>query len=167
MRATFWLLLLTMHWSVLAQSNWQLVGQGQFSYLFWDVYQAQLYTADGNFTDYQQSTPVKLELTYQRSITVEDFVDATLDQWRKQHGQLSAEKQQWGGQLLTIWRDVKPTDRLACIYLPDGRTEFLLNDEPIGIIADPAFGPQFLDIWLGAKTTAPKLRAKLLRLKAG
>lgn len=156
------LLLCGLSWPVLAQTSWQLVGQGQFSYLFWDLYQAQLFSPDGRFAGYQQSKPLKLELTYQRDIAVTDFVEATLAQWEQQHGQLSAEKKRWGGQLSSIWRDVKSGDRLACVYLANGQTEFLLNDKPLGVIADPTFGPVFLDIWLGANTTAPKLRARLL-----
>lgn len=144
------------------QANWQLVGEGEFSYLFWDLYQAQLFSPDGRFVDYQQSKPLKLELTYQRDITVADFVDATLAQWEQQHGQLSADKKRWGGLLGNIWRDVKTGDRLACVYLPSGHTEFFLNDAPLGVIEDQAFGPLFLDIWLGTNTTAPKLRARLL-----
>jgi hypothetical protein len=148
-----------------AQPAWQLVGQGQFSYLFWDLYQAQLFSTDGRFDNYQQTKPLKLELTYQRDIAVTDFVDATLDQWEQQHGKLSADKKRWGGLLSDIWRDVKTGDRLACVYLPNGHTEFLLNGASLGVIDDPAFGPVFLDIWLGANTTAPKLRAQLLGQK--
>lgn len=154
--------LLTFSLPVFAQANWQLVGQGQFNYLFWDVYQARLFSADGRFSDYQQTKPLKLELTYQRDIAVADFVDATLDQWKQQHGQLSADKKRWGELLGTIWRDVKNGDRLACVYLANGHTEFFLNDKPLGLIEDQAFGPVFLDIWLGVNTTAPKLRARLL-----
>lgn len=140
----------------------QLVGQGQYSYLFWDLYQAVLYSPDGRFSGYEQSRPLKLELTYQRDIQVEDFVDATLQQWKKQHGELTPLKKRWAGELRQIWRNVKKGDRLACIYTSAGSTEFLLNDQPLGTVVDPQFGPMFLDIWLGAGTTEPALRDRLL-----
>jgi hypothetical protein len=38
----------------------------------------------------------------------------------------------------------------------------LLNGDPLGEIADPAFGPAFFAIWLHPETSAPKLRSALL-----
>lgn len=57
------LVILAFAWSLSSQAmpdNIKLVGQGQFSYLFWDLYQAQLYTADGQWSNYQQSAPSTL-----------------------------------------------------------------------------------------------------------
>lgn len=140
----------------------QTVGQGQFSYLFWDLYEARLATADGQFSNYQQNKPVLLELTYQRDISKADFVEATLDQWKAQQGSLESRHQDWAKQLTLLWRDVKKGDRLACLYRADGLVEFSFNGQSLGVVADPAFGAEFLDIWLGANTTAPKLRLALL-----
>ena len=80
--------------SMAMPDNVKLVGQGQFSYLFWDLYQAQLYTANGQWSDYQQSAPVVLKLTYQRDISKADFIEATVDQWEHLQGKVSAEYQQ-------------------------------------------------------------------------
>jgi len=140
----------------------QTVGQGQFSYLFWDLYQARLATADGQFSSYQQNKPVLLELTYQRDISKADFVEATLDQWQAQQGTLQQRHQDWAKQLTLLWRDVKKGDRLACLYRADGLVEFSFNGQSLGVVEDPAFGAEFLDIWLGKETTAPTLRLALL-----
>jgi hypothetical protein len=140
----------------------QTVGQGQFSYLFWDLYQARLATGDGQFRSYQQNKPVLLELIYQRDISKADFVEATLDQWRAQQGSLQQRHQDWARQLALLWRDVKKGDQLACLLRADGLVEFSYNGKSLGVVEDPAFGAEFLDIWLGEKTTAPKLRLALL-----
>lgn len=140
----------------------QTVGQGQFRYLFWDLYQARLATSDGRFRSYQQNKPVLLELTYQRDISRDDFVEATLDQWQKQQGAVLPRHQIWAEQLTRLWRDVKKGDQLACLYRADGLVEFSYNGQSLGVVEDPAFGAEFLDIWLGEKTTAPKLRQALL-----
>ncbi len=144
----------------------KLVGQGQFSYLFWDLYQAQLYTADGRWSDYQQSAPVVLKLTYQRDISKADFIEATVDQWKHLQGKVSAQHQDWAKQLDKLWTDVKKGDQLSCVLLTDGRVQFYFNDKLLGDVADPAFGPAFLDIWLSEKTSAPKLRKQLLKTSA-
>lgn len=138
------------------------VGEGQFSYLFWDLYQARLATSDGQFLNYQQNKPLLLELTYQRDISKADFVEATLDQWKAQQGSLQQRHRDWAVQLDKLWRDVKEGDRLACLLRADGLVEFSFNGQPLGLVEDPAFGAEFLDIWLGEKTTAPKLRVALL-----
>lgn len=138
------------------------VGEGQFSYLFWDLYQARLATSDGKFGSYQQNKPLLLELTYQRDISKADFVEATLDQWQAQQGRLQPHHRDWAAQLAKLWRDVKKGDRLACLLRADGLVEFSFNGQPLGVVEDPAFAAEFLDIWLGEKTTAPKLRIALL-----
>lgn len=148
-----------------AQPVFKSVGQGQYSYLFWDLYHAVLYSEDGRFLDYQHTRPLKLALTYQRTITVEEFVDATLAQWKLQHGALTPAQKRWAGELRRIWRDVKAGDKLACVYTQAGDTEFWLNDELLGTVSDQSFGPEFLDIWLGDKTSEPKLRQQLLGLR--
>jgi hypothetical protein len=146
--------------------NVKLVGQGQFSYLFWDLYQAQLYTADGLWSNYQQSSPVVLKLTYQRDISKDDFIEATVDQWKHLQGKVSAQHQQWATQLEQLWTDVKKGDQLSCVLMADGTVQFYFNDKLLGDVTDTAFGPAFLDIWLSEKTSAPKLRKKLLNISS-
>ena len=146
--------------------NVKLVGQGQFSYLFWDLYQAQLYTADGSWSGYQQSAPLVLKLTYQRDISKADFIEATVDQWKHLQGKVSAQHQDWAKQLDTLWTDVKKGDQLSCVLLADGTVQFYFNDKLLGDVTDPAFGPAFLDIWLSEKTSAPKLRKQFLKTSA-
>jgi len=146
--------------------NVKLVGQGQFSYLFWDLYQAQLYTADGSWSGYQQSAPLVLKLTYQRDISKADFIEATVDQWKHLQGKVSTQHQDWAKQLDKLWTDVKKGDQLSCVLLADGTVQFYFNDKLLGDVTDPAFGPAFLDIWLSEKTSAPKLRKQLLKNSA-
>jgi hypothetical protein len=163
------LLILAFAWSFSSQAmpdNIKLVGQGQFSYLFWDLYQAQLYTADGQWSNYQQSAPLVLKLTYQRDISKADFIEATVDQWKHLQGKVSAQHQEWAKHLDKLWTDVKKGDQLSCVLLADGTVQFYFNDKLLGDVADPAFGPAFLDIWLSEKTSAPKLRKQLLKTSA-
>lgn len=43
----------------------------------------------------------------------------------------------------------------------DGSSTFYRNGEQLGVIADPGFGRQFLDIWLSPNTSRPELRLAL------
>ncbi|MCH8537104.1 MAG: chalcone isomerase family protein [Alkalimonas sp.] len=145
-----------------AMPELQLVGEGNFRYFLWNLYEARLYSEQGDFNDYQQSAPVLLELTYQRSITKQQFIDATIDQWQHLAQSSEDQQQQWAEQLQSIWQDVSKGDRLAALLQPDMSVEFFMNDQPTGRIDDSAFGPAFFDIWLHPDTSAPGLRRRLL-----
>ena len=64
-----------------------------------------------------------------------------------------------------IFPDVRPGDHVLGLQLPEG-AHFFLNDRPLGAIDDPAFARAFFAIWLDARTSAPELRAALLKRPA-
>jgi hypothetical protein len=148
------------------------VGAGQFRYFVFDIYEASLKapaiywasSADQKTLDYSQSVPLLLELTYQRNISRDEFIKATVDQWQHLTGAVSTQHKQWAEALKPIWRDVKEGDTLASLLLADGQVVFYFNRQYLGTLTDPAFGPAFFDIWLSEGTSAPKLRQQLLGL---
>lgn len=138
------------------------VGAGRFTYWLWHLYDAELYSTNGQFADYQQSTPLKLSLTYARDITKKAFIDATVDQWQILQPTAKAQHQRWAKELDGLWRDVKEGDQLTAVLQPDGIIYFYFNREWLGQTSDAAMGPAFFDIWLSEATTAPELRKKLI-----
>ena len=154
--------LLAWLWPAAAMPDLQLVGEGSFRYLFWQLYDARLKTSDGSFDGYQNTAPVLLELTYKRSISRDQFIDATVDQWQHLGHSSTAQQQDWANQLKGIWKDVGRGDRLAALLQPDMTVDFFLNGEAIGSVTDTEFGPLFFDIWLHPDTSAPALRRQLL-----
>ncbi len=145
-------------------NQYQTVGEGKYSYWFWDLYQARFATPSGKFSTYQQSAPLLLELHYLRDISKREFIDATLEQWQIQTGGVQKEHKLWAGELTALWRDVKKGDMLSAELHSDGLVSFYFNQQSLGTTKDPALGPAFFDIWLSEKTTAPKLRKRLLAL---
>lgn len=142
----------------------ETVGQGSYRYMLWQLYDARLASSDGNFVDYEQSTPLLLELTYKRNISRDQFIKATVDEWKKLKQTTSQQQQLWATQLEALWQDVKKGDRLAALLLPDNTVEFYFNGNKTGVVADQAFGPAFFNIWLDSATSAPKLREQLTGL---
>ena len=138
------------------------VGEGSYRYLFWQLYDARLATQTGDFTGYQQSAPVLLELTYKRDISKQQFIDATIDEWRKLGRSSEQQQQQWAGQLQSVWQDVKEGDTLSALLQADGSVIFYFNGEETGTLTDAGFGSAFFDIWLHPDTSAPKLRRQLI-----
>lgn len=144
----------------------ETVGQGSYRYMLWQLYDARLASSDGNFVDYEQSTPLLLELTYKRNISRDQFIKATVDEWKKLRQSSSEQQQHWAEQLAKLWQDVKKGDRLAAVLLPDNTVEFYFNGIKTGVLADEAFGPAFFNIWLDSATSAPKLREQLTGLSS-
>lgn len=151
---------------VLAVPNLETVGQGSYRYMLWQLYDARLASSDGNFVNYEQSTPLLLELTYKRNISRDQFIKATVDEWKKLKQSTAEQQQQWAEQLVMLWQDVKKGDRLAAVLLPDNTVEFYFNGSKMGVLADAAFGPAFFNIWLDSATSAPKLREQLTGLSS-
>ncbi|MDX1676291.1 chalcone isomerase family protein [Arsukibacterium sp.] len=147
---------------VAATPDLTTVGEGSYRYLFWQLYDARLASADGTFSDYQQSRPLLLELTYKREISKQEFIDATVEQWQKLDNSTAQQQQQWAERLRELWRDVEEGDQLAALLTKQGQVQFFFNGTDIGTVQDKAFAPAFFDIWLHPDTMAPDLRRKLI-----
>ena len=72
----------------------------------------------------------------------------------------------WSVAMSRIFPDVKAGDQIVGIYRP-GSATFLYNNREIGQIRDPDFARLFFGIWLDPRTSAPRLRSKLLQSGAG
>ncbi|MDX1950095.1 MAG: chalcone isomerase family protein [Rickettsiales bacterium] len=143
-------------------SNPVKVGEGSFSFFFWDIYDAKLYADNGNFS---QEKPFALKLRYQMSFKGEDIVKSTIDELKK-HGvtdELLLSK--WQKDLLKIFPDVNENQILTGVYTDKKTAVFLNNGKIIGEMKDEYFAKKFFEIWLSEKTTAPSLRKSLLARK--
>lgn len=145
-----------------ALPEFKTVGEGSYRYLFWQLYDARLANETGTFKNYQQSSPLLLELTYKRDISKQQFIDATIDEWRKLGLSSDEQHQRWASELQSLWRDVKEGDTLAALLQADGSVIFYFNGEETGTQSDADFGNAFFDIWLHPDTSAPKLRRQLI-----
>jgi hypothetical protein len=141
-----------------ASAEFNKVGEARMEYLFWDVYDAQLFTHSG---DYSAGThPVKFKLTYLRNFDAKEIVKATNEQWT--HLGKSKLSAKYDTKLLSIWPDIKKGDSLTLITSEQGVSTFYHNDKKTGQIEEPEFSSDFLAIWLDENTSEPKLRKQLL-----
>jgi hypothetical protein len=135
------------------------VGAGVLTYLFWDVYTATLYAPGSKW---RSDAPFALTLRYMRDLKGRDIADRTIDEIRDQGFTDEAKLSDWATRLAALFPDVADGDSLTAVRDAAGRTLFYGASEQIGAIDDPEFGPRFFDIWLGEKTSEPKLRRQLL-----
>jgi hypothetical protein len=163
-RRSFLLALLTLPWtggaSAAAPTGLRRWGSGAFRRFGFLVYEATLWAA----ADPQQP-PLALRLDYKRSIAGQDIAAASVKEMRK----LIADPQKldaWGERMAQIFPDVRDGDHILGVWQADG-VRFLQGDRMLGSVPDAAFARAFFGIWLDERTSAPELRAALLRPPAG
>jgi hypothetical protein len=131
-------------------------GSGEFRRFGFLVYQATLWAGDD-----PQRPPLALRLDYKRNITGVAIAEASVKEMRPLGGE-EASLKRWGEEMAKVFPDVKPGDSLTGVYRPEGAS-FIFNGRPVGEIADPEFARRFFAIWLDPRTSAPDLRAALLK----
>lgn len=137
-----------------------LVGQGKLSVLFWDIYNAELYTADGTYQEAE--FPIALRLVYLRDFKKKHLISETKKQWEKLGFKDKAKIATWISTLERLWRDVKEDESITLFIDKSACSYFYLNNEKLGQVDDPEFAQAFLDIWLSENTSAPDVRKKLI-----
>ena len=138
------------------------VGKAKLKYLFWDIYNATLYTKEKEFSF---DKPFVLSLEYLRDLKGEEIAKRSITEIKEQGYRDVDKMDEWLIQLKEIIPDIKKGDVIKGISNADKETTFYFNDKPIGKIKDPEFTEKFFNIWLSEKTSQPKMRLKLLGLK--
>lgn len=138
----------------------KLVGEGKLSFLFWDIYYARLYTANGEYQE--QAYPLALELTYLRDFTQQQLLEETAKQWSKLGFNDQAKTNEWLKRLSQLWPDVQENQAITLYIDTQNRSFFYFNAELLGQINDAEFSRAFLAIWLSEDTSAPEVRKKLI-----
>lgn len=133
-------------------------GSGEFRRFGFLVYEATLWAGG----DDPLRPPLALKLTYKRNISGRDIADASVKEIRNLGVADDARLKGWGERMVGIFPDVRPGDHIVGVQMPDA-ARFYFNDRSIGTIDDPDFARAFFAIWLDAKTSAPDLRAALLK----
>lgn len=142
------------------------VGRGRLTWLGFGIYEASLYTPDGRYTGLQSGRPVALSLWYQRKFTKAELIEITRNEWERLGAAPAPRRAAWVAALERQWVDVRKGDNMTAVVVPGGETRFYRQDRLLGTVADPAFGPAYLAIWLDPRTAVADLRAEMLRRPA-
>ena len=154
------LLLITtsVHGVPLVDSQYK-VGEARFKYMFWKIYDSELYTDNKQFESLDQE--VTLSIEYQRNIPKYRIVDATVGQWEELN--YAPEKiEKWKETINAIIPEIAKNDNLSFHKNNNGIGMFYYNERLIGKIESKEFSEAFLSIWLSEQTTQPKLRERLI-----
>jgi hypothetical protein len=141
----------------------QQVGTTRFTWLTLNVYDATLYSSNGQ---YAANQPFVLELAYLRAFTGSQVANKTLTEMQRLGYNDPAQATRLKPKLIQYFSNIEAGTRLAAIYNTDGSTTFVRNGKQVlGTIADPTFSRYFFAIWLGEQTLKPALRNQLIGLK--
>ncbi|GEB70313.1 hypothetical protein PC2016_3284 [Pseudoalteromonas carrageenovora] len=149
---------LLISYNAYANDDFTKVGEARMEYLFWDVYDATLFTPSGKYKSGEN--PIKFKLKYLRDFEAKDIVKATKEQW--EHLNKPDLSQKYADKLLNIWPNISKGDSLMLETDVNGKSTFYYNDEKVGQIDDVQFANDFLAIWLDKNTSEPALRQQLL-----
>ena len=149
-----------------AQADWKtrypdlhVVGTGVLKVFFMDIYRLTLHSRE---RDYRVSDHFALEFNYKKSVSKKTIVDASIDELSKAPSVNSLEIETWKQILEKGISDMQAGEKASVIFSKSGSVEFWSeNREPISF-QDLKFAENFAAIWLGPKTSHPKLRSALL-----
>ena len=149
-----------------AQTDWktrypdlQVVGTGVLKVFFMDIYNLTLHSKERN---YSASDQFALEFEYKKSVSKKTIIDASIDELSKAPNVGPAETKAWKQILERGINDMQAGEKASVVFSKSGNVEFWSeNREPISF-HDLKFAKNFAAIWLGPKTSHPKLRLALL-----
>lgn len=142
-----------------AAEKLQRVGSTRFSVLWFDIYDATLYSETGSYQVGQQ--PLRLTLDYLRDISAQQLLEETRKQWKRNPNLNKQDREQWLAQLEKIWPDIREKEQLSFTLYDDDKGEFQMFGETLGIIDAPGFARAFINIWLGPHSQYPRQARKL------
>ena len=135
-----------------------IVGQTKVSLYTFDLYNTELYSPDGHY--HPAMSEYAFKTTYLRDIKSQQLMKHTIKHWAN----LGIDPEEYAPyipRLKELCRDVKKGDRFIAHITP-AQTDFYFNDQFVGSIQSPEFGPLFGAIWLSPNVSKPKLRAQLI-----
>ncbi|AFS48778.1 Chalcone-flavanone isomerase [alpha proteobacterium HIMB59] len=137
----------------------KLIGEGTLKVLMWEVYDLRLFT-DG--TPFSWNNKFLLEFDYSRELKKESVIDASLKEFKLQPNVTDKDIKAWEVYLEQVIQSVQKGAKASIMWVPDGQIIFHYEGSKPTTIENEKFARAFLNIWLGEKTSRPKLRNKLL-----
>jgi hypothetical protein len=141
-------------------TNYSLVGEVNYTHLFWDLYDAKLITETGNF----DKNKFALTLKYNTKISKKSVVKETLNQLKKQKEYTDEELVELTTLLNSTFKKIEVGDTFIGIKEND-TAYFYFENEKVLETEDLEFINLFFDIWLREDSQNPAFTKKLLGQK--
>ena len=149
-----------------AQADWktrypdlQVVGTGVLKIFFMDIYNLTLHSKERN---YNASDQFALEFEYKKSVSKKTIIDASMDELSNAANVGPAETKAWKQILERGISDMQAGEKASVVFSKSGNVEFWSENRKPVSFKDLKFAKNFAAIWLGPRTSYPKLRLALL-----
>lgn len=137
----------------------RLLGSGKMTWFGLHLYDVALWTPAQEF-DF--GNVFALAIRYTRGFKGERIAQRSAMEIERLGVADPAQLRRWEQQMVRVFPDVRPGDRLTGVYRPGQGAEFFHQNRSIGRITDPQFAYAFFSIWLDARTREPGLREQLI-----
>ena len=135
-----------------------LIGEANYSFLFWDLYDAQLYSESKIF-DKNRSA---LILRYNKKITKDRLVEETIGDMKDQKKLSKTQIENWTKVFSNIYKTVQVGERFLAIRIANNKSIFFFNEKKIYESSDKDFLNLFFNIWLRNDSKNPDFSKKLI-----
>ena len=134
-----------------------LIGSANYSFLFWNIYDAELYSTSNKFN----SNELAMILKYNRSIEKETLVKETINDIKEQKNISKEQEEKWKSLLESIYIDTKTNKKFIAIKI-NNKSIFYYNDKKLHESFDEEFNQLFFNIWLRSDSKNPEFTKTLL-----
>ncbi|MEP5153035.1 hypothetical protein [Planktotalea sp.] len=133
----------------------KLRGESTFRYLGFQLYDARLYTKNGAALDW--SDDFALELTYKRSLTQYDLVEATLREMKRIRKPLPSR-----AKLEACYKAVQPGDQYLAVTQGANKVQFWRNGRAVCTLSGQGIKDGFMSVFLSTDSRSQRFTRALL-----
>ncbi|PSL20230.1 chalcone isomerase family protein [Shimia abyssi] len=134
------------------------LGSGDFRWLGFKVYEAQLYTQQGK--GFRWERPFALQLDYARKVRARVLLKASLEELERMEG-AREDHLEIGAKLSVCFRDVRPGDRVVAAPKSADQLEFWVNGAQTCTLRHAGIRARYLGIWLSDQARDQSLAKRL------
>ena len=134
-----------------------LIGNANYSFLLWDIYDAELYSTSKKYN----SNELAIILKYNRSIDKETLIRETINDIKEQKSISNQQEEKWKSLLESIYIDTKTNKKFIAIKI-NNKSIFYYNNKKLHESFDEEFNQLFFDIWLRSNSKNPNFTKTLL-----
>ena len=134
-----------------------LIGKANYSFLFWDIYDAELYSTSNKYN----SNELAIILKYNRSIDKETLIRETMNDIKEQKNISNQQEEDWKSLLESIYIDTKTNKKFIAIKI-NNKSIFYYDDKKLHESFDQEFNELFFNIWLRSNSKNPNFTKNLL-----
>lgn len=141
----------------------RLLGSGRMTWYGLHIYDVALWAPGQRF---EFSRPFALAIRYTREFQGRRIAERSAQEIERLGFDDREKLARWTAQMERIFPDVRAGESLVGVFQPGLGAEFYHQERLVGRIDDPEFARAFFSIWLDPRTREPRLRERLIGVRA-